>query len=285
MAECLKRTKAVALAAAVVATALLMPSLGNAASVYYLLHQSDGYGNTGPNDVIGPQSSPINYDFNAATSPANTGEVHATMNQGSIGIYARATNNGGYSPQRQEVTAQYTFDVIFGSAGTAPVDVIMNLDFSGDVSPTYIYSTISVVAGLTLAPSSGDYRESLTEPTIRDGMLAGFIADGSDQTISTNPFSVAVNVPVSLTLQLITVQTYGTNSPTIDFAHTLSLATGIDVFTILGTDPITVNSEDAGIDDNRFAVAAVPVPAALPLFFSGLAGLGFAGWRRKRATS
>ena len=27
----------------------------------------------------------------------------------------------------------------------------------------------------------------------------------------------------------------------------------------------------------------VPVPAALPLFVSGLAGLGFAGWRRKRA--
>ncbi|HVT53620.1 MAG TPA: hypothetical protein VHE77_18705 [Dongiaceae bacterium] len=33
------------------------------------------------------------------------------------------------------------------------------------------------------------------------------------------------------------------------------------------------------------AIAATPVPAALPLFASAIAGLGFVGWRRKRATS
>jgi hypothetical protein len=33
------------------------------------------------------------------------------------------------------------------------------------------------------------------------------------------------------------------------------------------------------------AVAATPIPAALPLFVSALGGLGFVGWRRKRATS
>jgi hypothetical protein len=39
-----------------------------------------------------------------------------------------------------------------------------------------------------------------------------------------------------------------------------------------------------GIDDVRFgaAVAAVPLPAALPLFATGLAGLGLLGWRRKK---
>ena len=29
-------------------------------------------------------------------------------------------------------------------------------------------------------------------------------------------------------------------------------------------------------------ISAVPVPAALPLFVSALAGMGFLGWRRKR---
>lgn len=32
----------------------------------------------------------------------------------------------------------------------------------------------------------------------------------------------------------------------------------------------------------QIAIAAVPVPAALPLFLSGLAGLGFVGYRRRR---
>jgi len=32
-------------------------------------------------------------------------------------------------------------------------------------------------------------------------------------------------------------------------------------------------------------VSAVPIPATLPLFASGLAGLGLLGWRRKRKTS
>jgi hypothetical protein len=33
------------------------------------------------------------------------------------------------------------------------------------------------------------------------------------------------------------------------------------------------------------AVATTPIPAALPLFASALGGLGFVGWRRKRAAA
>jgi hypothetical protein len=37
-----------------------------------------------------------------------------------------------------------------------------------------------------------------------------------------------------------------------------------------------------GIGDGAFTLAATPLPAALPLFASGLGALGFLGWRRKR---
>ncbi len=42
--------------------------------------------------------------------------------------------------------------------------------------------------------------------------------------------------------------------------------------------------EDAGLDNVSFgsAVSVVPVPAALPLFGTGLALMGFFGWRKKR---
>ena len=36
---------------------------------------------------------------------------------------------------------------------------------------------------------------------------------------------------------------------------------------------------------NMSSVAAVPVPAALPLLGAGLGVLGFLGWRKKRAAS
>ena len=44
---------------------------------------------------------------------------------------------------------------------------------------------------------------------------------------------------------------------------------------------------DLSIETTTFALSAVPLPAALPLFGAGLAGLGFAGWKRRadRTTS
>jgi hypothetical protein len=47
----------------------------------------------------------------------------------------------------------------------------------------------------------------------------------------------------------------------------------LDVFTKGTTDIVASSSID---------VVVTPVPAALPLFATGLGALGFAGWRRRR---
>jgi len=44
----------------------------------------------------------------------------------------------------------------------------------------------------------------------------------------------------------------------------------------------TLIAAQLNIDFTTPAVSAVPLPAALPLFGSGLAVMGFIGWRRKR---
>jgi hypothetical protein len=55
--------------------------------------------------------------------------------------------------------------------------------------------------------------------------------------------------------------------------------------TIISSVTGTLTSIELTLDANQLAIiqpAAVPVPAALPLFASGLLGLGILGWRRRR---
>lgn len=282
--RCARLAKVVVLA--IVAWSL--PATAAAAPVYTFNHFIDTYNSSAlAANNPGQQSSPIDYDFayqSVHWQDKNFGEVHGHVHAGSLGIYAHAYNNGLYAPQRQEVGASFTFDVMFASPTSDPVDVVMNLALSGTISPPGGFrSTVSVAAGAQgINPASGGQfsRSGTASPaTTSSGMLAGFVDDGSVQTISTAVMSVPVNVPVTMFIALSTVQPYHNANPVIDFGHTVSLASGGDVFTLLGPNAagVTVDSVDAGIVDNQF-VAAVPLPGAAWL----LAGVVLPLLRRRR---
>ena len=174
-----------------------IPTAASAGPIYTLVHNADAFGGTGPIDTIGPQGAPIDYDF--AYQPtyftgANYGEVHANVNPGSMGITARTFNNGLYAPQRQEVSAEFAFDVIFSSPGTENINVVMNMDLSGFIGVPDFYQTAFVRAGAPNAASSGTYTR-YTNSLNRNGMLSSFSADGTVQTIHTNPINVPVKRP------------------------------------------------------------------------------------------
>ena len=64
----------------------------------------------------------------------------------------------------------------------------------------------------------------------------------------------------------------------------LSDGLGGRILTLWGADGFT-NGEYSGSNiglDLRVHLSAVPLPAALPLFGTGLGIMGFIGWRRKR---
>jgi hypothetical protein len=63
-----------------------------------------------------------------------------------------------------------------------------------------------------------------------------------------------------------------------DFSETISLAPGVYTIDLVGfaTKPTGAATFGGTVD-----ISPVPLPAALPLFGSVLAGLGFYGWRRR----
>ena len=93
------------------------------------------------------------------------------------------------------------------------------------------------------------------------------------------------------------------NNGDVDFTFTGSLS-GVQKYSVSGVEPgrfgpfgfDTISNPDAGItiDDLKITlhilgssgnidnIVLTPLPAALPLFATGLAGLGLLGWRRKK---
>jgi len=69
-------------------------------------------------------------------------------------------------------------------------------------------------------------------------------------------------------------------NPWTTYAGTLSLAPGTYKIRFAETD--NVNIFNQGVDNVSLSTSEVPLPAALPLFATGLGALGLLGWWRKR---
>ena len=84
--------------------------------------------------------------------------------------------------------------------------------------------------------------------------------------VSTNPGIIGITLDPSTTAPVnISVATFTSNSVFLNFQGQ------------------TWDAHTAAVFDLQFgSVSSVPVPAALPLFATGLAGLGLLGWRRKK---
>jgi hypothetical protein len=67
------------------------------------------------------------------------------------------------------------------------------------------------------------------------------------------------------------------------FSFTVEASQTSTLFAFLGSNgPSWTGLTSVSVVDDGPAVAATPLPAALPLFASGLGAMGFFGWRRKR---
>ena len=260
-------------------------------------------------------SGPCSLTTTTGTSPvtvmqtctsASTGETYqgtANSSQGHLGTSITTTGGSTNQGAIESSLASFTTDVIFSpTAGSTltNIDVSLNLNIAGSLSGatnTGVDWTIfggggaggfsfSMVSGINpggnpsnpLPPSHSETNITYTS----GGESLSTFSDTVDARATTALFTVGVGVlvPININLRVDGGATFGATG-TANFLNSLDFPL-TDIFNLPAG--FTVNDPDMFIVNNDFVAptAATPLPAGLPLFASGLGGLGLLGWRRKR---
>lgn len=244
-------------------------------------------------------------DNNSPTPVLVTGFIPLTGFGGSVsGTAASSQGHLGASLTLFEspgvgVNAQLRTDVVFTpTAGstltTIPVALNLNAqggsthngysyhvewNLSGQIGAVFTFAMDTAIEGDTVEGDVSSHTESNIALT-KGFETRGGGADTLAGTLTTASVMVPVNQPVTVGLSL-TVGGFGSGGATGAFLHSFDFPL-TNVFTL--PDGFTVNDPDVFLVNNDFRspTATTPLPAGLPLFATGLGGLGLLGWRRKR---
>jgi hypothetical protein len=281
-----------AIAVAVLSSGMLTTS-GSATTVYSADVFSGFAGGAGvsnsPTPVLETGSIPVN-GFGGSDSGT------ASSSQGHLGAFLTTFDSPGVG-----ASASFRTDVVFmptaGSTLTT-IPIALNMDAAGSSTHTgFSYHFDWSLSGqigpvFTFAISSAIEGDTVSETTSHSATNIGFtsggevLINGHDTVagrLTTSSVDVPVGLPVTIALT-VTVGAFGGGGSSGDFLHSFDFPL-TDIFTL--PNGFTVNDPDMFIVNNDFvsSTAATPLPAALPLFTSGLGALGLIGWRRKRKAS
>ena len=186
--------------------------------------------------------------------------------------------------------------------GGGEIPVSFTPHFSGDVAATIVSgdgflhaASASVTAFASIAGSRIDGSNNVASRNVEaraDVTNVSFV--GSPAASASLPEFLAPSEilvdplsPIEVLFRLTAVIFYKSDNVSFINANVNSLNSlsfALSGPALMLPDGFTANSEFGSIVDNQFAsgVSALPLPATLPLFGSGLAIMSFMGWRRKR---
>ncbi len=207
---------------------------------------------------------PVIGSFTVTTSPTPTINGTATLIGGVANVF------GGEYPLQEGASMYTAMNYSFEITGpTATASVLVNAQ--GGMSITSLIPNTNATAAVTLQI----YDVSNGPATVNEIHQVGPSSGSSDSFTIARDYTFSTNT-------LYHVDMMASLSGAVYGSNTLSLSAFIDPsFTIDGP-----NAGDYGIFfSDGFGPSPVPIPAALPLFTTGLGALGLLGWRRKQKSA
>jgi hypothetical protein len=219
--------------------------------------------------IVGSQGNPIpfNYGFSPGSGTvsvinAGTGldaSASVTADIGTLHLFATSSD----SASNRNSFASARAGAAFADTGTV---TLPGVAFG---TPVQAMVTVAIEGSHTLNAGFG--------PDVPHLNVGNFI--NTDGPSGTYIFETTVGavIPLSLGLEIFADSSTASTSNTADYSNTAQLFFDF-------AEAGAFFSADSGHNYSSIAInpSATPLPAALPLFASGLGALGFLGWRRKR---
>jgi hypothetical protein len=185
---------------------------------------------------------------------------------------------GGIDFANGQTVAAGTFNTVSASQ-PAPFNAFIGSDVVGpnfSATWTFSYGTTDTISGATLEIGLLDGDSAAPGSQVASYSIGGIdLTSLLNTAMEATPGANSVEVYYTITLPSSTFSILASGSPTVSL---MLQGPGLGV---LGTTPFN----GAALDFSTITidtVTATPLPAALPLFATGLGALGLLGWRRKR---
>jgi hypothetical protein len=206
---------------------------------------------------------------------------------GSNSTYASTFSYGTYGVVNDQ-TIQITSPVN-ESGGSGQIDLYLGSSQSGPYLPAWCLDVYTFLAGsgtYTVAPltTSGSGGSNPLLSTAQIGEIGALVANGN-AIINTG-----YNVSSAIQLAIWQVE-YGSQWASNGVNSTVQALANTYEGYVTGSDPkwapdnnvlLLSTYGNQSLGSNQSLISATPLPAALPLFATGLGALGLFGWRKKR---
>ena len=196
--------------------------------------------------------------------------------------HRQKSSHHGHSMRTSRLMAVTGLVAFFGLSGQASANTVITYDI-GTMTATYTAGLVDTLTGTFTVDFTANmltaFDITITGPVTPGGTSPEVFSTTNSLSSTLVSGQNPTSIPAGMTLSLVFQNALGT----VDLITGANFSAGAVGF-FLNSMSVTGTATPQGVstDITTSSVVTTPLPAALPLFATGLGSLGLLGWRRKR---